>query len=123
MSILQDTPEITVDGESRKLRPMTDTLQAFIVSQIKAAEGDDRNSAFVIGYALAAGLPGIESVRMSKDGTFMDEVQALAIELSEGDTQAVIDYLTQYFQRRNEANFSLPESAKKQTRATRRPRK
>lgn len=123
MSILNDTPEITVDGEKRKLRPMTDMVQAFIANQIKDLDENERNSAFVIAYALCAGLPGVEAARMAKDGTFLEEVQGLAIELSEEDTQAVIDYLTGYFERRNAANFNVPEGAKKQTRATHRPRK
>lgn len=123
MSILHDTPEITIDGDKRNLRPMTDMMQAFIVNQIRDLDEAERNSAFVIGYALCAGLPGIETARMAKEGTFLEEVQGLAIELSEEDTQAVIDYLTGYFERRNAANFKVPESAKKQTRAIRRPRK
>ena len=115
---IQPGPTITIDGEAVTLRPMTDMTQMFLAKLCKDSE--DANAAFVMGYALAASRPGIEAVAMAKAGTFFDECSALALELSEQDTQSVIDYLTAYFERKAEASFTVPDTGKKPTAATRR---
>jgi hypothetical protein len=103
-------PIIEIDGEKTQLKPLSELMQASILASVKRFPEADQNQLFLGSYIAAASMPGMNAAMVLCSADLPVTCMAYALELSEEDSQSVIDYLTRVLDRRTASVVEVAES-------------
>ena len=103
-------PIIEIDGDKIQLKPLSELMQASILAAVKRFPESDQNQLFLGSYIAAASKTGLDAAMALCSQDLPITCLAYALELSEQDSQAVIDYLTRVLDRRAASAVEVAES-------------
>lgn len=107
-------PTIEINCERIQLKPLSELMQSAIFASVKRFPDSDQNQMFLGSYITAASKSGIDAAIALSSSDLPITCMAYALELSEEDSQAVIDYLTRVLDRRASSAVEVAESPGKQ---------